>query len=88
MGSHEEVVRAVLEGAADVGATFVYLDAKRGIQKRSGWGRERVQVIAHAGPIPADVVAADLAPAGDLALDWSDEITAGACVTKQEGVAA
>lgn len=58
MGSHEEVVRAVIEGAADVGATFVYLDAKRGIPKRSGWGRERVQVIAHAGPIPADVVAA------------------------------
>src|SRR6266571_4938466 len=29
-----------------------------------------------------------LAPEGELALDWSDEITAGACVTKQEGVAA
>jgi H+-translocating NAD(P) transhydrogenase subunit alpha len=28
-----------------------------------------------------------LAPGGELALDWSDEITAGACVTK-EGVAA
>jgi NAD(P) transhydrogenase subunit alpha len=29
-----------------------------------------------------------LAPGGELALDWSDEITAGACVTKKEGVAA
>jgi phosphonate transport system substrate-binding protein len=58
MGSHEEVVRAVVEGAADVGATFVYLDAKRGVPKRSGWGRERVRVLAHAGPIPADVLAA------------------------------
>jgi H+-translocating NAD(P) transhydrogenase subunit alpha len=29
-----------------------------------------------------------LAPGGELALDWSDEITAGACVTKREGVAA
>jgi H+-translocating NAD(P) transhydrogenase subunit alpha len=29
-----------------------------------------------------------LAPEGELALDWSDEITAGACVTKKEGVAA
>src|SRR5437016_10722316 len=29
-----------------------------------------------------------LAPGGDLALDWSDEITAGACVTKKEGVPA
>jgi NAD(P) transhydrogenase subunit alpha len=29
-----------------------------------------------------------LAPEGELALDWSDEITAGACVTKKEGVPA
>ena len=29
-----------------------------------------------------------LAPGGELGLDWSDEITAGACVTKREGVAA
>jgi NAD(P) transhydrogenase subunit alpha len=29
-----------------------------------------------------------VAPGGELALDWSDEITAGACVTKKEGVAA
>jgi NAD(P) transhydrogenase subunit alpha len=29
-----------------------------------------------------------LAPGGELNLDWSDEITAGACVTKKEGVAA
>jgi NAD(P) transhydrogenase subunit alpha len=30
-----------------------------------------------------------LAPGGELQLDWSDEITAGACVAgKQEGVAA
>ena len=28
-----------------------------------------------------------LAPEGSLALDWTDEITAGACVTKKEGVA-
>jgi H+-translocating NAD(P) transhydrogenase subunit alpha len=29
-----------------------------------------------------------LAPAGELTLDWDDEITAGACVTKKEGVVA
>jgi NAD(P) transhydrogenase subunit alpha len=29
-----------------------------------------------------------LAPGGELNLDWSDEITAGACVTRKEGVAA
>jgi NAD(P) transhydrogenase subunit alpha len=29
-----------------------------------------------------------LAPGGELNLDWSDEITAGTCVTRKEGVAA
>jgi len=29
-----------------------------------------------------------LAPAGELTLDWDDEITAGACVTKKEGAVA
>jgi H+-translocating NAD(P) transhydrogenase subunit alpha len=29
-----------------------------------------------------------LAPSGELALDWEDEITAGACVTRPEGVPA
>jgi proton-translocating NAD(P)+ transhydrogenase subunit alpha len=29
-----------------------------------------------------------LAPEGDLVLDWEDEITRGACVTRQEGAAA
>ena len=29
-----------------------------------------------------------LAPGGELQLDWSDEITAGACVTKKERVPA
>jgi hypothetical protein len=26
-----------------------------------------------------------LAPGGELNLDWSDEITAGTCVTRKEG---
>ena len=29
-----------------------------------------------------------LAPSGELALDWTDEITAGTCVTRREEVAA
>ena len=29
-----------------------------------------------------------LAPAGELTLDWEDEITSGACVTRPEGAAA
>ena len=57
LGSHEEVARAVLEGAADVGATFVYLDAERDVPLRAGWGHGKVQLIASAGPIPADVLA-------------------------------
>jgi NAD(P) transhydrogenase subunit alpha len=31
---------------------------------------------------------AHLAPGGELALDWDDEITAGACVTRKDGAAA
>lgn len=57
LGSHEAVARAVLDGAADVGATFVYLDAERDEPLQAGWGHGKVQVIASAGPIPADVLA-------------------------------
>lgn len=62
LGSHEAVVRAVLEDSADVGATFIHLDERPGSHKarilRAGWGEARVRVIAQAGPIPSDVVAA------------------------------
>jgi phosphonate transport system substrate-binding protein len=62
LGSHEAVVRAVLEDAADVGATFIHLDERPGRREqrilRAGWGDAKVRVIAHAGPIPSDVVAA------------------------------
>jgi len=61
-GSHEAVVRAVVEDAADVGATFIHLDERPGRREqrilRAGWGDARVRVIAQAGPIPSDVVAA------------------------------
>ncbi len=62
LGSHEAVVRAVIEGSADVGATFIHLDERPGRRAprilRAGWGEAGVRVIAHAGPIPSDVVAA------------------------------
>ena len=61
-GSHEAVVRAVVDGSADVGATFIHLDERPGRREprilRAGWGDAKVRVIAHAGPIPSDVVAA------------------------------
>ena len=56
-GSHEEVALAVLEGSADVGASFVHLDPRDDRPLRAAWGAAAVRVIAHAGPIPADVVA-------------------------------
>ena len=42
---------------------------------------------AHASQLYARNVSAlleHLAPGGELALDWDDEITAGACVTRTE----
>ena len=62
LGSHEAVVRAVLDDNADVGATFIHLDERPGRRNprilRAGWGAATVRVIAQAGPIPSDVVAA------------------------------
>ncbi len=62
LGSHEAVVRAVIDGSADVGATFIYFDERPERRSprilRAGWGDASVRVIAHAGPIPSDVVAA------------------------------
>jgi phosphonate transport system substrate-binding protein len=59
-GSHEGVVQAVQSGAVDVGATFAHLDASGQRVLRAGWGSAAMQVIAFAGPIPADVVAASI----------------------------
>jgi phosphonate transport system substrate-binding protein len=59
VGSHDAVVHAVLTGAVDVGATFAYVDEQRAIT-RAAWGNADVKVLALAGPIPADVVAATI----------------------------
>lgn len=57
-GSHDEVAAAVLDGSADAGASFVHLDPVDERPVRAAWGDARVRVLALAGPIPADVVAA------------------------------
>jgi phosphate/phosphite/phosphonate ABC transporter binding protein len=57
-GSHVAVVRAVLDGKADVGATFMHHDPSGTTPARAGWGSADVHVIARVGPIPADVIAA------------------------------
>lgn len=67
LGGHEAVVRAVVDGHADVGATFIYPDAT-GAPSRAGWGGARVRVLATAGPIPSDLVAASTRSDRDLVL--------------------
>jgi phosphate/phosphite/phosphonate ABC transporter binding protein len=56
-GSHETVVEAVMNGEADVGATFLH---RTSTESRAGWGDHNVHVIARVGPIPADVIAASV----------------------------
>lgn len=57
--THDAVARAVLEGAADVGAVFSHFD-DAGRIRHAGWGRQPVRVLRSAGPIPSDVLAASL----------------------------
>jgi phosphonate transport system substrate-binding protein len=63
MGTHDQVVRAVLQGEADVGATFLYMNSDPlGSHPvnvlHAAWGDADVQIITHAGPIPSDVMGA------------------------------
>jgi phosphonate transport system substrate-binding protein len=57
-GSHQAVVRAVLDGKADVGATYLHHDSSGAGVWRAGWGDASVHVVARVGPIPSDVIAA------------------------------
>ncbi len=61
-GSHEAVVRAVAEGRADFGATYVQL-AANGSVKSGSWSSmgklaSQVRVLATFGEIPSDVIVA------------------------------
>jgi phosphate/phosphite/phosphonate ABC transporter binding protein len=58
LGGHDQVVAAVLEGRVDVGATFAHQEPDGDRIVSAGWGKAQVQVIAVAGRIPADVLAA------------------------------
>ncbi len=60
--THEAVVRVVMNGEADVGATFASFDGGNDQPISSGWldagyKNEDVHIIATAGPIPSDVIA-------------------------------
>lgn len=59
-GSHDAVVQAVLEGTADVGATYLHHDASGTGIWRAGWGDANVHIVARVGPIPSDVIAAGI----------------------------
>jgi len=62
--SHAEVARAVAEKRVDVGATcFNFVSgtvqiARSGFKDHGGVRDDEIRLIAHAGPIPADIVAA------------------------------
>lgn len=58
LGTHEAVVQAVLQGDADVGATYTHVDPHTHVLFASAWGNATVEVISLAGPIPSDVIAA------------------------------
>ncbi len=57
LGAHDAVARAVHDKDADVGASFVHFDPVTGGVLRSGWRDFDMRVIAHAGPIPSDLLA-------------------------------
>ena len=58
LGGHDEVVAAVLEGRADVGATYAHTGTDDNSVVSGGWGDASVQIIASVGRIPSDVLAA------------------------------
>ena len=60
--THEAVVKVVLSGEADFGATFAHFEAGKTAPTSSGWQDSGVQnsdirILAVAGPIPSDVIA-------------------------------
>ena len=59
-GTHPAVAQAVIDGIADVGASFVHLDPRRSKPRRAGWGDAAMRMLATAGPIPGDVITATI----------------------------
>ncbi|MBK8251903.1 MAG: PhnD/SsuA/transferrin family substrate-binding protein [Polyangiaceae bacterium] len=62
LGTHERVACAVLDGEADVGATYLSLDPSNDRPISAGWleagaGINGAFILAKAGPIPSDAIA-------------------------------
>ncbi len=79
--THEAVVRAVLAGDADAGATYVSYEEGQTKPKTAGWldaGAEsdELRVLLTAGPIPADVIAFSTSVASLLQTKLSDALKA------------
>lgn len=71
VGSHAEVVRHVVEGLADVGATFASLGPdgrilRGGFTDPDGTNARPIQVLATFGPIPNDAMACSTALAPEM----------------------
>ncbi|MFO0659090.1 MAG: prolipoprotein diacylglyceryl transferase family protein [Polyangiaceae bacterium] len=70
MGSHDGVIRAVLKGEADAGATYAHV-TPTGEVASAGWtgicADDDVQILLIEGPIPADVLGATSGLNADLA---------------------
>jgi phosphonate transport system substrate-binding protein len=80
LGQHDAVARAVHEGHADVGASFVYLDRESGDPPkvvRAGWGDLPMRPLATAGPIPSDMLAANVSLDADIAATLRDALVTG-----------
>lgn len=75
LGTHEAVVSAVLEGRADVGATYAHFD-DAGRVRTAGWGRAQVRALEFAGPIPGDVLAAGTALPDEVRVQVTEVLTA------------
>ncbi len=81
LGSHARVARAVLEGEADVGATYVSLDPKTGRPLSAGWldagaGINSAFLLATAGPIPSDAIVLSRRLPADLKAALVAQVTA------------
>lgn len=74
-GSHQAVVQAVVDGTADVGATYLHRD-ERGALLRAGWGSHDMRPVFEHGPIPSDVLAAASGIERELAQRVADELCA------------
>jgi phosphonate transport system substrate-binding protein len=64
LGSHDKVVAAVLSGRVDAGA--VYVNLRDGAIASGAWGTRAVHVLAHHGPIPADMIASGRAVSDEM----------------------